>query len=612
MKNKVVVIIALGIVLIMGLLVQIARLEDFNKLTQNTKWDKFNLKYQVVNTPAENEINREEAEKYLILYDPLENESVMLANNIIQVIKYMKKNYILCGIKEDSGNYQTYHGVVLAFRNMAVCPDINRIIEYVSKGGRVFFASHPIVESTFEGISHLLGIHALGPMTMGDGIKIVSNILIQGKDYKVDEAFLFNTYLKVKLKKICTVHAVSLEKTPMLWEAPCDKGKFIVFNGTMLDIKINRGLIAGILSLMNDDFIYPIFNVKVCYIDDFPAPEPKKYIKNLSRDYGGSFDTFYRNIWWPNILRIGKLYNIIFNGMVIETYQDRVTPPFKEKFATGSSLLNIYGREILKNGGEIGLHGYNHQPLAEPGFLKEEPGYNSWSSKTNMVAAIKEANRYIGAVFPNYRITCYVPPSNMLSPAGRQALREAMPDLKIIASLYGYNEEFEGGAFIQEFEIGEDGLIDLPRLTYGYENSQINNWAVFNGVSSLGVYSHFIHPDDVDDPERNNHKTWQQLYLEFDRLQKTILDKYRWLRSMTASEAGAAVEKYLDCKVSIEHSENAIMVRCNRFPSEFYFILRTAKKVTVSKYCSAFKIDEGVYLIRATRPVFKIGLRRVK
>ncbi len=34
---------------------------------------------------------------------------------------------------------------------------------------------------------------------------------------------------------------------------------------------------------------------------------------------------------------------------------------------------------------------------------------------------------------------------------------------------------------------------------------------IYNGITINGVFSHFIHPDDILDPERNHGLSWESL-----------------------------------------------------------------------------------------------------
>ena len=154
-------------------------------------------------------------------------------------------------------------------------------------------------------------------------------------------------------------------------------GKFMVYNGTFLNSKESRGLITGGVALLNDTYIYPIMNFELLFIDDFPAPIPAGYNNKINKEYGRDINGFYRDIWWPDMLKEAKSIDASYNGAIIETYNNKVKPKFINDSDQQKNLLS-YGREVLSQGGELGLHGYNHQSLVLKGFLKEDDlGYTA-------------------------------------------------------------------------------------------------------------------------------------------------------------------------------------------------------------------------------------------
>ncbi len=314
----------------------------------------------------------------------------------------------------------------------------------------------------------------------------------------------------------------------------------------------------------------------------------------------------YRNIWWPDIIKGAKKYNIKYSGTIIENYTDNVKAPFAKNSGVDSSLL-LYGRELLINGGELGIHGYNHQSLALKNYIKQSLGYNPWNSEVDMEKSILEVNRFAKTSFPNYDFRLYVPPSNILSPEGKATIKKTMPDLKIIASIY-VNNEFKD-AYSQEFEI-KDGITELPRLTYGYSATSEIVWNTYNGLTSLGVFSHFIHPDDVLDKERNDNKTWPEMLKDYNSFLDDIYSKFHWLKPNTASEAAEAFKIYNDVQPAIDYKADSVNVYCENFVENTSFILRSKTKVLSYKECTVSKIDSDVYLVVAKKPSFSIKVSR--
>ena len=220
-------------------------------------------------------------------------------------------------------------------------------------------------------------------------------------------------------------------------EPDSGQGKYIVCNSRERDDKNNYGTYTAILSQLNEDYIYPMMNIKLFYIDDFPSPVPEGNFDKIYQETGYNTSDFYRRLWWPEMLNNGEKYNVKYTGLIIESYGDQVKGPFKP-LANGAARNSLiaYGRELLKAGGELGIHGYNHQSLAPAGYGQDKLGYATWESQADMEESLRELKRYIEDVYPGYEIHAYVPPSNILSPEGKAAVKNVFTDIKVYSSLW--------------------------------------------------------------------------------------------------------------------------------------------------------------------------------
>lgn len=555
-------------------------------------------------TPESSNTSVAADERYAVIYDSGETSSVQVKENIVKTLQYIKKDVDIIELDRFKGLEHSYRTVIIAFEALNKLQGMDGILQYVKAGGRVLFAERSLDNDAFSGISRDLGIEDVHSMMNLKGIKLLSNVLIKAKGFTIKDDFMVNSSLNVRLNRSCTVHALSMENKPLLWEVACGSGKLMFFNGSALGVKNSRGLITGMLSILNDDFIYPVMNLKVAFIDDFPAPFPNGVNQNIYQDYQLETPDFYKGVWWPDILKGAKNYNIKYTGMIIEKYNQLEKAPFDKASKDEKINLLIFGRELVKSGSEVGIHGYNHQPLALNGYIKEPLGYQPWEKEADMLDAVREVHEYARSVFPQYDFTSYVPPSNILSPEGRKTLLKALPQLKVISSVYSNNDY--GDAYEQEFEISKDGIIELPRITFGYEVNNEILWDAYNGLTSLGVFSHFIHPDDVLDANRNHGKSWRDMNREYHSLMKMVNKDFSWLRPYTATQAGVELMKYYSCKPRFELKDGFLKGECENFVKDQYFIFRTDKKPTVCKNCSITRIDEGVYIICAVGPSFSV------
>jgi hypothetical protein len=545
-------------------------------------------------------------ETYLVLNNSNSTDSMKLKDNILQTLRYMHKYGEEMNVTSFPKELKKYSGIIITFEELDLIPDLIALEDYVEHGGSVFFAIRPGINDGLFRLYRKLGLYEVGGFTEASGIELTSNILIKQKGLVINDDTIINSSLAIGLESRSKVHARSVNNIPLLWDVPYQKGRFIIFNGTMLDSKVNRGLIVGSLSLMKEDFIYPILNMKLANIDDFPAPVPEGYNQQIVQEHDMSTETFYRKIWWPFIQGGAKEFDVKYAGFLIQAYNDRVNGPFSADPGEQLETLISYGRELLKMGGEIGIHGYNHQSLTIDAQRVSHLGYNEWNSQDEMEEALEELHQYVKKAFPKIKVKSYVPPSNIIDEYGLNAIRSAIPEINVISSLYIEEEENERN-FVQEF-INDGEFTHLPRITSGYAYSNQTKWAIANSLTSIGVFSHFIHPDDILDEERTSAKTWGELSQEYNSMLRDLKINYPWLRSMLPSEAADWIERYSNVTIYTEKTDQKLRVYSDSFSEEAYFVFRTNKKITNMKDCTIKKIEDGVYLVTGHKEIFEIGL----
>jgi hypothetical protein len=575
------------------------------KLVKNTNWQEQLPEAISPGIPANTDF-----EKYLIVSNTKTENSLKTEIQLKSVFNYMKKDYQVMSIDQQVQNLSDFDCVFLTFERLDFLKNLGDYIDYVNAGGDLVFLTRPVTDKSFESISSLLGIKNYAKEVIDTrGIKVLSDVMMGVNGFESNTEAILNSSMDLELMSDIEPLLASYTDVPLLWEKEYGKGCFIVFNGTILNEKNNRGVLAGIIGLGKENLIYPVINVKMVHIDDFPAPIPAGRDEKIYEEFSRDIPQFYKEVWWPEMIKISKKFDIKYSSFAIESYNNNTEPPFPQGESKDIQNLLIYGKELLGIGGEMGLHGYNHQSLAMQGFIKQDLGYTPWKSENDMAESIKELVRFTGSVFSHYKFKAYVPPSNILSPEGRKAAIEANPDLKIIASVYLPNKEQD--AYVQELSIADDGIIEFPRISAGYENKDETMWSIFNGVNLYGLFAHFIHPDDVLNPERNGGKDWGQLSKEFNSLVEKVNQNYGWLRSFTISSASQELVKYLECKPKIEYGNDTITIYTEGFRPDIYCIMRTKSKIIASEKCDYLKIAEDAYLLTLKDAIcnLKLGVK---
>ncbi|MBQ8417425.1 MAG: DUF2194 domain-containing protein [Phascolarctobacterium sp.] len=429
------------------------------------------------------------------------------------------------------------------------------------------------------------------------GIAVHGDALFGENNFKVQDKDLTNYALDCYLTADSRRLISSYNGIPLVWERNYGKGKFIVINTDGYARKTGRGFLIAAISRIHDDFIYPIISSKVIFIDDFPAPVPDGTLPSIYEEFQMSTRDFFRNVWWPDMLGFARRYDLKYTGFIIETYNDHVHGDFvADTGYTSKQYLVSYGRELLKMGGELGLHGYNHQPLAPAGYNQKELDYNPWENTVKMEQALTELKHYVADVYPDYVLRAYVPPSNILSPEGRRTIRKVFPTVNIFCSLY--DGTYEERCYYQDFDRHEDDSYDVPRISAGFIIRDNVYWKNIYIANAYGIISHFVHPDEMYYTEEEN-ISWLLFRKEFGEYAKRLKEDFPWLRAATTSEVAQHMDTYFDLDYRTSYLKNGdlkIKVQGHK-GKEVFFVFKSSKQIKRVADCSIRKLGDETYLL---------------
>lgn len=447
------------------------------------------------------------------------------------------------------------------------------LMSWVSAGGSLMLGMTPDNSNCLQAIASKLGIESAGYDYATAESIVPSEDFMLGGGERYEFSDPFDSSLSVSLRETAHVWARTGDAgTPLIWSNDCGSGHTVVCNIGIYD-KVMRGFYASAISLLGDATAYPVINSAVFYLDDFPSPVPSGDGTYIKRDYGLSIADFYTKVWWPDLQKLAQKYGIRYTGVMIENYEDAVnqTEPARQPDTT---QFRYFGGMLLQMGGELGFHGYNHQPLAlwdtDYGTLYD---YKTWKNKETLVASLNELIAFQDEVLPNAHGSVYVPPSNILSVRARKLIGTDVPRIKTIASTY-----FEDGTdlpYVQEFGVASDGIVEQPRIVSG--GMVDDSYMRLTAVSELNMHyvsTHFMHPDDLLDPDRGAKEGWEIYkgglvdYLEW--LTKSAPD----LRRQTGSECSGAIQRFSSVTVSVDTSADAWTLSLGNFHDEAWLMFR--------------------------------------
>lgn len=526
------------------------------------------------------------------------------------VLGQMKIPYDTCeGKNAGDVELDSYQTIVISMTNYELLDEkLLDIISWAEEGGGLMILYPPEVNGSFQSICRNIGITQLGnSYSIVEGIHFTRDFMLGGelRDYEITDPYESSMTAVLDDESEVYMESTGEYPTPLIWERSIGEGKAVVCNLGFLG-KAYRGFYSSAYSLLQDVCAYPVINSSTFYIDDFPSPVPQGESEYIQRDYDMSISDFYTNVWWRDVYNLAEEYGVRYTGLVIEQYSDQITGPFERNGDT--QRFRYFGNMLLDQGGEIGFHGYNHMPLCMVGFdyQGEYDGYRLWRTREDMEESLTELKEFCEELFPEENFQVYVPPSNILSEEGREALKEAT-DIKTIASIYLPDDA--GIAYAQEFEAAKDGIIETPRVISGYVLDEYMRLAALSELNFHYVNTHFQHPDDTLDEDRGAEMGWGEMYGRLCDYMDWLYTAAPDIRNLTGTELAAAVQIYDDIQVTRERTENSLEITLDGFRGEAWIMIRfnegTPGKVEGG---SLEKLQDGLYLLDAQESNVSISI----
>lgn len=552
-----------------------------------------------------------QAKQTLLLYTSERPESLSLLSQFRVIFSDMKVGYEAVDASTTTvTDFTPYERVVVAISDLTPMGEsIIDLCNWVKDGGQVLFAM------TIEKSAHSSVVESkLGIIDSSYTHSIVDSIYVEpdfmiggGRTFLIDDGFESAWAVQLEGERVKVhAHTGDERKQPLIWECSFGKGRFVVDNFGLYE-KVMRGFYAASYSLLGDVCAYPVINGSVFYLDDFPSQIPSGNSEYIQRDYQTSIRDFYVNIWWPDMMNFADRYGIRYTGLAIECYDDAVDGTTEATPDKGTFLT--FGNMLLRRGGEIGYHGYNHQPLCFSNVdYKDEYDYKTWEHYDAMKSAFDELVSFCDELFPDVAMSIYVPPSNILSPEGRQFLLNEYPQIQTISGIYFEDAEVDVSC-VQEYEVEKNGVVDQPRVVSACKLENFMKLAVISELNFHFINNHFTHPDDALDSERGAELGWEQLKTHFNEYLNWVYSSAPVIRNFTGTEMSAAVQRFAALGVTQEMTENAMTIKLKNFHDDAQLLVRfntkTPGRVSGGKLTH---LTGNLYLLEAGRDTVNISL----
>ncbi|MGH7197300.1 MAG: DUF2194 domain-containing protein [Candidatus Omnitrophota bacterium] len=574
-------------------------------------------------------VGRPTVQKILIVGEP-RGESVKLVQNVAQTLDYAKIGHARTLVESlaeftDAG-LTPYSSLILCAVDLSkITPRAaSAIRRYVRGGGGLCVvrgALHPKLNGLF-------GIRAVDPheIVSTEGLRLAHSFFPAASSVVYEKQNLENRAFRPVLHPGSRVLAETVVRkddarpgeVPAAWLHVYGRGRVFYWNADFLYLRALRGLLLHSVLLTRPVSVFSFANIENIHVDDAPQPT-----YNLYREIAGSTmdltDTeFSRWTWWKDVLELSAKHGLSLTFYAVFNYDGLTVPPFKGKeFLIGKDNAFLESaKDVLDHNFELGFHGYNHEPLVIG------RGEKKWTKK-NMRRALAAARDYWTTYFSDMAEPfSYVAPMNRIDREGKLALREIFPSIRIISTVLTARSEEET---MQEFgpdpEVPE--FFNIPRITAGYFLSPVVQSDLINAVNSLGVWTHFIHPDDLfvesryTRAERKALKTreWATLRDSFDSLFSFVRTNFPWLRNFSTKEAYEELAWYLKDRRTVDIQKNKVRIRfaSGTRKSKFFGVrVNDGSEIGVLTNCRFLHVDKpsAVFLFESSASWAEIELKK--
>ena len=545
-------------------------------------------------------------QKVLIIWDKEGDKNNRYIKNLTKTLEYAKIKFDTIEFKDLKSlliyDIKKYSSIVLITEFLWTVTDENLaevFREYVNDGGGIFvflYCDNPMFNELFGIVDNrdFYGKTLRGLKTSKIFFPGSEDVLYVQEDlahYPINFVLKDDVEILARTKDTTNDHP---EGIPIAWLNRVGKGRVIFWNSECMGNKGLRGFVLQSLMLSQGMGGYSIANIENVHMDDCPEPMYNVLKEPIKTDYDMTDTRFYMDVWWKDILSLSKKYGIRFTFYAIFNYGGNIKPPFKNsEFRYGeNNAFEELVKRIYANNFELGLHGYNHQSLIKK--TKDVPG---WTTSEYMKEAIAKGKEFWRQTMPSTEMPfSYVAPMNVIGPMGKKALHEILPTIKVISQHYSDAVDLRTQEFGPDPDVKE--FFGIPRVTAGYVFSQDTKNNMLNLLNTFGVWTHFLHPDDVFGiysvgkdygvGEGEGAKKWEDMLSSTHQMFDYARKKYPWLRNMSTKDAYYEFVRYFDRETKLMISEDNITLDFTSGESfDKYFVLRLKdnQKIAGLKNC---------------------------
>ena len=443
------------------------------------------------------------------------------------------------------------------------------LLEDVKDGADMVFVALPdtFLDPLYPAYAQTMGIQEQGRVMSVDSIRLASSVLLGEKERAYQDLPAFDVTV-LQLTQNATVLADTEDGLPLMWLVPYGDGSIRVVNAGVIS-RLNRGLVLAALCAQQELLVYPVLDVDVLLLEEFPTPLAGES-QRIRASYGRTIERFFSEIFWPDGLALCKVRGLSSTAGTISGYEQTVDEEVGERLIS-QGTLSAYGREIVRHDGELGVSGYNQTALA------------GGDSSARLLEA---ARQHFESVFHNYALQSYIPPDGYWEEGNEEALLEVSPEMQCVVGSFFPAE----GIPAQDFSVG-GRLVMLPRTIQGFDPDDGERLRAELAALELGARVQAVRPEEA------LYQDWEQLAMAFE----ASLDKNReavQFGNQTAVQAAQQVKQKEAGRLYFRQLDDLLEFAYDGYLLTQGILVHTEKNLQKPKNCMVQRVDEDTWLIR--------------
>lgn len=473
----------------------------------------------------------------LIVYD---EENLLYKENAEELMQQIKMDYSVLGAEDYLNPSVAYPIVLIAVETFEAVGNSNALFEYVEQGGQLFFLKRVDLTAGFFNHYQKLGITEFTTFTGVQDIKLNKEYLDEFRQREYSGLFFWNSSLIAQLVGNIQVYISSTDQTPILWQRKYGTGDITYFNGSMLMDRGHHVILLDYLKRKVEPFIYPVANIKLVTIGEFPAPLYEGQDAMIYEAFLRNNGDFYREVWWPDILSFGKRAELKYSTATLTSYQTEASP-----IGLSKEDYIYFAREILNQDGELG---YQELSFIREGGLHE-------------------------AFLPRYKYNQFVPLNGIITEEEMAFIDENPSVVPVVSGAYRTGNI---DIYQSSFKERTSGVIEIPIISRGYVLDDMNRWLMNSGVMLQGIYHHYLSGNVLGT------RDWEIDYDAFTEAHSRISQAYPFLEAMTVASAADDVLKYYRQDFTLEEENDQWIVTSSHYGDKYFYFYSDKEIVSVT------------------------------